>query len=107
MVHNNCACNDSFDFSSMTRVAPQIIVQTFMLLHNFTLCYFVVSGFLECATGGSSDPSLQSALSIETNAAGKDIITQSVSPTKPVRALAPENQWLNGEVRRLGNTNVR
>ena len=106
VAHSNCAYYDDFDLSPMTRVAPRIILQTFMLLYYFTLCYFTVSGFLEGATGGSSDPSLQSALSIETNAAGKDIITQCVSPTKSVRALGPENQWLSGEVRRLSNTYV-
>ena len=62
----------------------------------------LVSGFLEAAAvvGGSGDPNLQSALTIETST-GKDVTLAAVSPSKSVRALGPENQWLGGEVSAL------
>ena len=60
----------------------------------------IVSGFLEAVAvvGGSEDPNLQSALTIETGT-GKEVTLTAVSPNKSVRALGPENQWLGGEVR--------
>ena len=60
----------------------------------------IVSGFLEAAAvvGGSGDPNLQSALTIETGT-GKDVTLTAVSPNKSGRALGPENQWFGGEVR--------